>query len=169
VSNVMRGVTIAIVQVAMMGGIGAKLLYERATLPRAWIETAGVDPELPIRGRYVALGLLLPAASGNAGKESRACGRIEVRNAHPVAALEPGCESPGGRRGRVWFTRQESPHGVRWRPQEPVAFFLPEHARDPTRNAKPGELWVEATLPNDAAARPIRLGRLRAGRIEPIT
>jgi hypothetical protein len=169
VSNFMRGVTIAIVQVAVLGGVGAKLLYERATLPRAWIETAGVDPKLPIRGRYIALGLLLPAAGENAGKESRACGRIAVRESHAVAVLDSGCVSAERQRDRVWFSRQETPQGQRWRVLEPVAFFLPEHARDPSRNAGPGELWVEATIPRDAAPRPIRLGRLRDGRIEPIT
>jgi hypothetical protein len=167
-SKVVRGVTIAIVQVALIGGVGAKLLYDRATLPRAWIETTGVDPELPIRGRYVALGLLLPAAGEYAAKESRACGRIDVRESRAVAVLVSGCEPAPGQRGRVWFSRQETPRGLRWRVQEPVAFFLPEHALDPSRDAKAGELWVEATLPRGAAPRPIRLGRMRDGRIEPM-
>jgi hypothetical protein len=50
----------------------------------------------------------------------------------------------------------------------PVAFFLPEHARDPTLGRQPGELWIEATLPPRGAPRPLRLGLRRDARIEPL-
>ena len=55
-----RGAVIALVQVALVAAVGGKLLYDRIVLPRAWIETTGVDPDLPIRGRYVSLNLVLP-------------------------------------------------------------------------------------------------------------
>jgi hypothetical protein len=168
--QVTRGLTIAIVQVAIIGGIGAKLLYERATQPRAWVETAGVDPDLPIRGRYVALGLLLPGATAYTGTEERVCGRIEVREGHPVAVIDRRCRTGVlDWRSAVLFTRQQTPQGLRWRLVQPVAYFLPEHARDPSLGAKPGELWVEATFPPHAAPRPIQLGLLRGGRIEPLS
>ncbi len=40
---------------------------------------------------------------------------------------------------------------------EPVLFFLPEHAVDPWKQAKGGELWAEVTLPASGPPRPIRL------------
>ena len=40
---------------------------------------------------------------------------------------------------------------------EPVLFFLPEHATDPWKQAKGGELWAEVTLPASGPPRPIRL------------
>ena len=42
---------------------------------------------------------------------------------------------------------------------EPLAYFIPEHAVDPSR-AKPGEaLWVEASIPPQGPPRPLGLGR----------
>ena len=61
-SALQRGLLLAVIQVALMATVAVKLYYDRATLPRAWIESAGVDPDLPIRGRYVALNLLFPPA-----------------------------------------------------------------------------------------------------------
>ena len=160
-SALVRGVLVALIQVGLIGAVGAKLLYDRATLPRAWVETAGVDPDMPIRGRYVALNVLLPAApestSVRAGEDVVA-GRIEVRDGQPVAVLGGTGEEPA--RGRVmYFLERSTPAGVRWMLVEPVAFFLPEHAPDPTRNVRPGELWLEATFPARSAPRPIRLER----------
>jgi hypothetical protein len=161
-SPLLKGVLVAVIQVALIGAVGAKLLYDRATLPRAWVESAGVDPDLPIRGRYVSLNLLLPAAPESpAIAGDMACGRIELREGKPVAVLEQedtrvlgiaSATSP------VCFMRHTT--AGQWRLWEPVAFFLPEHAPDPTRNVRPGELWVEVTLPPHGAPRPIRLGEV---------
>ena len=158
-SAVARGVLVAVIQVGLIGAVGAKLLYDRATLPRAWVETAGVDPDMPIRGRYVALNLLFPAAPESAsvpGGEEVVAGRIEVRDGRPVAVLSGAAEEPA--RGAVmYFLERATPGGVRWVLAQPVAFFLPEHAPDPTRNVRPGELWMEASFPSRSTPRPIRL------------
>jgi hypothetical protein len=159
VSALARGVLVAVIQVGLIGAVGAKLLYDRATLPRAWVETAGVDPDLPIRGRYVALNLLFPAAPESAsvrGGDEVVAGRIEVRNGQPVAVLSGAAEVLA--RGGVMYFRERSTAGaVRWMLVEPVAFFLPEHAPDPTRNVRSGDLWLEASFPARSAPRPIRL------------
>ena len=158
-SALVRGVLVAFIQVGLIGAVGAKLLYDRATLPRAWVETAGVDPDMPIRGRYVALNVLFPAApestSVRAGKGVVA-GRIEVRDGQPVAVLS-GVEVEPARGEVMYFRERSTPGGVRWMLVQPVAFFLPEHAPDPTRNVRPGELWMEASFPARSAPRPIRL------------
>lgn len=170
-SALLRGVLLAATQVALIAAVGGKLLYDRATLPRAWVEAAGVDPDLPIRGRYVALGLLFPAASGApAGTDDYACGRIELRNGQPVAVFERDAAVPMQRAGvrPVCFTDRAGAEGAQWLLADPVAFFLPEHAPDPTRDVRPGELWVEVTLPPHGAPRPIRLGLKRDGAIHPI-
>lgn len=170
-SPLLKGVLLAVLQVALIAGIGGKLLYDRATLPRAWVETAGVDPDLPVRGRYVALGLLFAEAPGAAPvADEHACGRIELRNGQPVAVIEGNAQrhmQRGGAR-RVCFTRRAGAGVAKWLLEEQVAFFLPEHAPDPTRDVRPGELWVEVTLPPHGAPRPIRLGLMRDGAIQPI-
>lgn len=165
-----RGALIALVQVALIAAVGGKLLYDRAVLPRAWIETAGVDPDLPIRGRYVALNLVLPvvAEAPLDATAPVAYGRIELRNGRAVAVLA------GGNAARdalhpVAFVRNVGQPGARWRTLVPVSFFLSEHARDPTLDRRPGELWVEATLPRHGAPRPVRLGIKRDDQVEPLS
>ncbi len=55
----LRGVVLALIHAALVLGLGAKLLIDRSTLPREWVETRPVDPDLPIRGRYVQLRLMM--------------------------------------------------------------------------------------------------------------
>ena len=50
----------------------------------------------------------------------------------------------------------------------PVAYFIPEHAQDPSRRAPGEELWVEATLPPKGPPRPIRLGVKKDGVLTPL-
>ncbi|MBP9593553.1 MAG: hypothetical protein KBE42_15890 [Steroidobacteraceae bacterium] len=159
-----RGLLVAIVHVALIASVGATLLYDRATLPRAWVETAGVDPDLPIRGRYVALRLLFPATvePPPGGERDRArAGRIEVRDGRAVVVLHGDADDRPANRRNLYFTERATPAGPRWMLMEPVAFFLPEHAPDPTRDVAPGELWLEVSVPDRSAPRPIRLERRR--------
>ena len=53
---------------------------------------AGVDPDLPIRGRYVSLNLVLPVVEESPLEPSAdlAYGRIEVRDGRAVAVLAGG-------------------------------------------------------------------------------
>ena len=52
---------------------------------------------------------------------------------------------------------------------ESLAYFIPEHAADPTR-LKPGEeLWVEVSVPSNGMPRPLRLGvRRNGGAVQPL-
>ena len=50
-----KGVIVAAVHVAMVASLGAKLLIDRATRPRTWVHVRPVDPDSPLRGRYVRL------------------------------------------------------------------------------------------------------------------
>jgi len=50
-----KGLILAGLHLALLLSLGAKLLIDRATLPRVWALTAPYDPNLPIRGRYLAL------------------------------------------------------------------------------------------------------------------
>lgn len=160
---VLRGVIVAVVQVGLMCAVGAKLLFDRATLPRAWVETAGVDPNLPIRGRYVSLNLLFPAAAESASvrapQGAPAVGHLEVRDGGAVAVLRGAADVEEVRAGDMYFVERSTPAGLRWMLMEPVAYFLSEDAPDPTRDVQPGELWLEASFPARSSPRPIRLER----------
>ena len=137
-SAVSRALLLAAIQLALVLAVGAKLQYDRSALPRAWVEAAGVDPNLPIRGRYVALNLLFEPAAGSSvttEEHTPVRGRLEMQDGQPVVATLP--EAPGTWRWNGQsFVGTDTAHGRRWRTVEAVAFFLPEHAPDPTRELR---------------------------------
>lgn len=89
-----RGLVIAAIHVALVCSLGAKLLYDRHTRPRVWAQARPVDPDLPIRGRYLSLQLIVetadfPLPKTHAEMAEWAPGsrraRLEVRNGKLVA------------------------------------------------------------------------------------
>ena len=54
------GLLLAGVQAALMLSIGSLFWFDRQISPRAWVPTAPVDPNLPIRGRYITLNMVVP-------------------------------------------------------------------------------------------------------------
>lgn len=57
-SKLQKGLVIAGLQCILVFGLAGKLLYDRAVYPRVWVKVVQRDPELPIRGRYLALRLV---------------------------------------------------------------------------------------------------------------
>ena len=53
-----KGLILAAFQCLLVLSLAGKLLYDRSTCPRVWVKTARWDPNLPIRGRYLALRLV---------------------------------------------------------------------------------------------------------------
>jgi hypothetical protein len=166
-----RGLLLGLLQAALLLSLGGQLLLDRATRPRGWVLTEPVDPNLPIRGRYVDLALVVPAPAGAAGRGvARPGDRVVLRSeggrvlaelanpatpsarslkAHPRLAWEP----PGAPRK----------HNDPWRLEPSVAFFIPPRVADPSRRPAGEQLWVEVTLPAQGPPRPIRLGVKREG------
>ncbi|MFN9618589.1 MAG: hypothetical protein ACK55X_02595 [Synechococcaceae cyanobacterium] len=166
-----RGLLLLALQSTLLLSLSGRLLLDRALLPRGWARTAPVDPELPIRGRYVSLRLEVPL-EGSRGEAAGATGRKRLENTRvrlrvrgggvvgePLAAGAQG-QGPG-----VGATRID---GDLARLQTPLAFFLPEHVRDPSQRPAGEELWAEVSLPERGAPRPIRLGVRRAGQPGPV-
>jgi hypothetical protein len=50
-----KGLLVAALHAALTASLGAKLLIDRATRPRVWVHVLPVDPDSPLRGRYVRL------------------------------------------------------------------------------------------------------------------
>ena len=144
-----KGLVLAALHMAMVAALGGKLLADRATRPRVWARTAPVDPDLPIRGRYVSL-------------------RVEVDGSPDLQHARVSLRVDGDRLRAV--ADPDGAHLVRRVGgtdrlvlSEPVAFFIPEHVDDPSR-LKPGEeLWVELTLPRRGPPRPIQLAVRESG------
>ena len=53
------GLILFFVQLVLVLSVAGKYLYERQTRPRVWTRATQFDPNLPLRGRYLALQLLL--------------------------------------------------------------------------------------------------------------
>jgi hypothetical protein len=160
VSALSKGLIVGAAQILLLAGVGAKFLYDRATYPRLWVETAPYDPYLPVRGRYVSIALVVPAARvENADAAGTSPGmfsaRLEVRDDQLVAVEDP--------EGKHFVTIGRCPDRSCLQLATPVAYFIPEHGPDPSRRPEGETLWVEVTLPPTGAPRPLRLGTRRAG------
>ena len=148
-----KALVLCAVHLALVASLGAKLLYDRATRPRVWALAAPVDPNLPIRGRYVRLQIhVQPRGVGQSEPVL-----LQVENGQLVAVRDPHAGEAYGDSGlrlRV-FPRTGGQIAVL---DESLAFFIPEHVKDPSVRPQGEELWVEVTLPKKGPPRPIRLG-----------
>jgi len=158
---VTRGLLVALLQVLIVAAVGGKLLYDRQVLPKVWVRTAGVDPELPIRGRYVSLRLVVQAD----GLELSAGSSRERYQVHPVKlAIVDGAlhavalaDRDGSYPLESMVQQLATPAGPVWALVQPIAFYLPEDAPDPSRLAAGETLWAEVTVPAEGPPRPLRL------------
>jgi len=166
-----KGLLLAAIQVALVLSLGGKLLYDRMTRPRAWVLCGALDPESPLRGRYLSERLRMPAEGfsyeGPVGpnaldrSRSRAWAHLEVRGDQLIAT--PQGSGPGQ---WVYLSRNRDGALVTFS-EEPVLFFIPENASVPS--LKPGqELWVEVTVPAQGPPRPIRIGMKQGGVLTPL-
>lgn len=178
-----KALIVAVAHVALVASLGGKLLVDRVTRQQAWFQAENYDPDPPIRGRYVNLQLRVKdprSASETAQKfageiknmESqkghianyefgRECGSIKVVNGEPVAVFVENenaysCEN-------LSFLRRRSGDGSTLRLMEPVVYFIPDTAQDPTRLQRGDEMWVLATIPKKGRPRPVALGVKHAG------
>lgn len=160
-----KGLLLGAVQVAIVASLGAKLAWDRHRLPRGWARVGVYDPDLPIRGRYLALQLEVVCDSPGAGPASpgdmRRLQTFNDGNLRGILRVENGrlasnCSS-SGEEGVEMFRRFRFGQPTTTNLSEQVLFFLPEHAVDPWKQAKGGELWAEVTLPKSGPPRPIRL------------
>jgi hypothetical protein len=150
-----RGILVGALQCAMVLSVAGKYALDRAVLPRAWVNATPIDPNLWIRGRYVNLRLQVNVPDGFSGYYQPV--RLHVENGRLTAALDPD-----GGALNISHERQF------WTLVEPVAFFIPEHAADPSQ-LKPGEeLWVEVSVPKSGPPRPLRLALKKDGKLTPL-
>jgi hypothetical protein len=156
-----RGVAVAVIHVALVSSLGAKLMYDRATRPRVWARTMQYDPDLPIRGRYLSIQVVVnsPEALARRGKQTDGKpapyygrGELYVRNGQLYA--RPADDGSVAIQ-TSWRTPDELVV------QDPVPFFIPEHAN--VRMERGDEMWVEVTVPKKGVPRPIRLALKHAG------
>jgi hypothetical protein len=168
-----KGIILAVLQLAIVGSLAAKFAIDRARFPRVWARTAVYDPDLPIRGRYLSVQLRVDAdrVYGNSeppkGNQFNSWSEqrdvdLHAESGHLVASPAP---TPTGLRVTRWKTRTGEVVSVL---SEPVDFFLPEHAVDPSWRKSGEELWIEVTVPRKGPPRPIRLAVKRGETFTPL-
>ncbi len=166
-----RGLIVAALHLAIVLSMTARYAWDRDRLPRAWARTVNYDPNLPVRGRYVNLRVVVPL-EGDPGNEWMVRARLSIRDHKLMATVDPtGSATLHGQqriRGALVTPGPISEIEKDWALDKPVAFFLSEHAADPTQR-KPGEeLWVEVSVPAKGQLRPVRLGVQKDGALTPL-
>ncbi len=159
-----KGVALAVIHLLLLCSLGGKLLIDRARYPRIWVQAVAYDPNLPIRGRYASMRLIVDAPQAEPMRKynqyqwapAQTC-RLVVENGKLVAINDE--------RGTVYYQRR-SPELVTL--NEPVAFFISEKVKDPTIRASDEELWVEVTVPKQGPPRPIQLAVKKNGVMQPL-
>jgi hypothetical protein len=150
-----KGLLLALAHVVLLSATGAKMLYDRTTLPHAWIRTMPIDPNMPIRGRYLRLTLAVEDPqhwSGTPVDFHVEGGQVKI--------------GPAENNNANYVVRTSGDYALI---SPPVTFFISDKADDPSRHLLPGqELWVEATIPPHGHPRPIRLGIKHNGVLTPI-
>ena len=156
-----KGLLLGALHVIIVLSLGAKLLIDRHRYPKVWAETIAYDPDSPIRGRYLAVRLqvedkgiystpLAESEPRNRWMEVRNA-KLGVQNGH-LAAF-PSEEWTGLTVAR-WKNGNQTIVAL----EQPVDFYIPEHANDPSRRSTDEQLWLEVTVPLKGPPRPIRLG-----------
>lgn len=157
----LKGIIIALIHVCIVSSLGAKLLYDRAARPRVWAQAAPFDPDLPIRGRYVSLQLVveprgIQKTAPGPGWVPPQSAVLKIENGRLVAEAVQKNAGYNPESTHVRFVqRQDRQLAVL---EQPVAFFIPERVPDPSQRLADEELWVEVTIPRKGSPRPIRLG-----------
>ena len=169
-SDTRKGLLLCVVQLLIVLSLAGKLLYDRVARPRVWVLAQAYDPELPVRGRYLAERLNMPA-EGFIPKEvgqgalprdaNRNWAYLQVRDNQLIATAQ------GRGRGEWIYLQKNNDGSIAAVTEDPVLFFISERAEVPS--LKPGEeIWVEVTVPEQGPPRPIRVGIKKNGVLSPL-
>jgi uncharacterized membrane-anchored protein len=178
-----------IIQLALVSLIAAKYLYQRWTCPRVWTRAAAIDPQLPMRGRYLSLQLTVDGCQSTLPSAKLATFPRDV-----TGAIKPGPfvlrpqatefrANLKGENNKLIAVRVEGQEDltegeeVAAEPGAPcdqmqlesgVDFYIAERAQSPLP-LKPGqELWIEVTVPPKGPPRPIQLALKQDGAWKPL-
>ena len=172
-------IVLLLIQLALVSTIAAKYLYQRRSCPRVWVRAAAYNPDMVMRGRYLSLRLTvdgcqstLPSAlhavfPRNTDGTTKPTG-FTVKSEYPVQ-FRARLKVEGNKLLAIRIPEaDQTSKGVNviampdsscdaMRINEPVDFYIAEHAADPTP-LKPGqELWIEVTIPPQGPPRPLQL------------
>ncbi|HUN86620.1 MAG TPA: hypothetical protein VMU48_19730 [Terracidiphilus sp.] len=172
-------IALLVIQLILVTAVAAKYLYQRAACPRVWTRTVAYDPEMVMRGRYLSTQLIVDGCASTLPSGENAIyprdvngvphgskyaivapqavhfqARLAVKDNKLVAIrLADSEEDSKGVSVGAW--PGNSCENMRL--DEPVDFYIPEHAADPTARRFGEELWMEVTIPPKGPPRPLQL------------
>jgi hypothetical protein len=176
-----RAIALLTVQALLVLSIAGKYLYERKVSPRVWVRTTQFDPNQPLRGRYLALQLVVDA-----------CSLPQDKSYHSGASVGSNPPDPGFWRWNVrpvvhdgklvpllasYDERPELTDELTVWGKGPcdratlaknVEYFIPDTAKGPFPLPHGQELWVEVTVPPMGPPRPIQLAVSKDGVFTPL-
>jgi hypothetical protein len=164
-----KGLLLALLQLGIVSTLGAKLLYDRSHRPRVWIKSAIYDPNLPIRGKYLALNIEVPA-EGFTARMQPAPYQYEFFSPNRCDLVLRGNQliALANEQGEFYANVSRRSQDVIAVIAGQMAYFLPEHNNGPMLRDRGEELWIEATIPHKGPPRPIRLGIRKDGVLTPL-
>lgn len=149
-NSFIKGTTVAALHILIVLIIGGKFLYDRHHDPHVWVRAASIAPEMPVRGSYLALNLIVEVPGFNSEGVYNSEGvRLSVENGKLVASPT---SSYTGLQVIPWRNAGNNEYLL----SQSVPFFIPEHAPVPLGRAG-RELWAEVTVPRKGPPRPIQL------------
>ena len=178
-----------VIQLAIVSTIAAKYLYQRHACPRVWTRAAAFDPELPMRGRYLALQLTVDGCQSTLPSAKKALfphkydgtvkpgpymlrqntdrfpAKLKVENNELIAVRIEGQEDS---------TAGEQVEAFAGAPCDQMHlasgtdFFISDTAQTPFPLKPNQELWIEVTVPSKGPPRPIQLALKDNGAWKPL-
>ena len=171
------------IQLALVCSVASSYLYQRWRYPRVWVRTVAYDPTMVMRGRYLSLQLSVDGCQSSLPSGKLAMFPRDVNGVvkpgpwsvapgqpfsfpaqlkvvdnklvaiRPQEGQESAAEQNGGQLVSIW------PGATcdRMRLNQPVDFFISEHAASPLPLHPGQELWIEVTVPPKGPPRPIQL------------
>jgi hypothetical protein len=166
------GLILFLVQLVLVLSVAGKYFYERQTRPRVWTRATQFDPNLPLRGRYLALQLLLDACSlpqdtvhairPYSGGHS--FWQWNVSLAAENGKLVPSVAPQGGETLRL-FVGKPCDRATLGNQE---LLFIPDRAQVPLPLQPGQDLWVEVTVPASGPPRPIQIALSSAAGFHPL-
>jgi hypothetical protein len=169
-SGTRKGLIVGAIQIALVLSLGAKLLSDRITRPRGWALAQVYDPDMPIRGRYLAERLQLSAQGFTYRAPEKYLGEWETNRQWAYLEVRDGqvvANAQGSGAGTWVYLHKNADSTVVAYTEEIVLVFISDTANIPA--LKTGqELWVEVTLPAKGPPRPIRIAIKANGVLTPV-
>ena len=144
-----KSLAVAIIHAAIVLSVWANYAWQQRNLPRAWTKAVPYDPYDLLRGRYVQIRITTLVDPGTHPDGGAGKGRLFVQGGR--LHLQPAECCVLFLSGRL--------NGAEVTLTDPVRFYIPEGIPDPSRLEPGDELWVELSVPADAAPRPVQLAR----------